>query len=79
MSGDRIFVINLARSKERLATMSAALEAQGLTFERVDAVDGAVLDDSVVQAVAPPELIQKTYHRPLSKSGRYRSFCSASP
>ena len=68
MSRDRIFVINLARSKARLAAMAAALEKQGLSFERVDAVDGATLEDSVVASVAPPELIRKTYHRPLSKS-----------
>ena len=68
MPNYRILVINLARSAERLAVMSAALEALGLDFERVDAVDGATLDDDAVEAAAPAELIRKTYHRPLSRS-----------
>lgn len=41
-----IFVINLARSPERLAHMTATLGAMGLAFERVEAVDGRSLSRS---------------------------------
>ncbi|MGI2031626.1 glycosyltransferase family 25 protein [Rhizobium panacihumi] len=40
----KIFVINLARNPERLERMERLLGAQGLEFERLDAVDGKRLD-----------------------------------
>ena len=36
-----IFVINLARRPDRLARISQDLDALGLAFQRVEAVDGA--------------------------------------
>ena len=68
MSNYRILVINLARSRDRLAAIGAQLENTGLPFERIDAIDGTVLDDETIRRVAPPELIRKTYHRPLSRA-----------
>lgn len=44
----KIFVINLARNPERLQRMESLLGAQGLEFERLDAVDGKKLTDEDV-------------------------------
>jgi glycosyl transferase family 25 len=41
----RVFVINLARRAERMATMARRLDALGVKFERIEAVDGARLSD----------------------------------
>lgn len=40
-----VYVINLERSKERLARMTQVLTAAGINFERIVAVDGAEPDD----------------------------------
>lgn len=39
----QVFVINLARSPERMARVGARLEALGVPFERVEAIDDAAL------------------------------------
>lgn len=39
----RLFVINLARRKERMAFMERQFASLGLAFERIDAVDGEML------------------------------------
>jgi glycosyl transferase, family 25 len=44
----KIFVINLARNPERLQRMERLLDAQGLEFERLDAVDGKTLSDEEI-------------------------------
>lgn len=44
----RIFVINLARNPERLARMEKLLAAQGLQFERLEAVDGKTLKEEEI-------------------------------
>ena len=41
-----IFLINLARSTERLANSQRQLAAHGLSFERIDAIDGAMLSQA---------------------------------
>jgi glycosyl transferase family 25 len=41
-----IFVINLDRSPERLKRMSARLSQLGLTYERVPAIDGKMIDNA---------------------------------
>ncbi|ENO91852.1 glycosyl transferase [Thauera sp. 28] len=41
-----VFVVNMARSRDRLERMSALLEDTGLSFERFEAVDGSVEDVS---------------------------------
>ncbi len=44
----RIFVINLARNPERLERMEKLLAAQGLQFERLEAVDGKTLKEEEI-------------------------------
>lgn len=46
-----VFLINLDRSTERLANAAKQIEATGMSFERVSAVDGATLTDEVIQRV----------------------------
>jgi len=45
----KCYVINLDRSKDRLAQGSQTFHEKNLTFERVEAVDGALLDDEHVE------------------------------
>ena len=40
----KVFLVNLARSKERLARVSARLKTLGVAWERLEAVDDAELD-----------------------------------
>jgi glycosyl transferase family 25 len=52
----RIFVINLARSDDRRASMTAQLTEHGIEFELVKAVDGRELDmtdPKVLQSILP--------------------------
>jgi glycosyl transferase family 25 len=42
-----VYLINLDRSPDRLATMRRQLDALGLAFERVAAVDGAAVPDAL--------------------------------
>ncbi len=44
------FVINLARDTERMAVKAARLDALGVAFTRVEAVEGAALSDDVKRA-----------------------------
>lgn len=44
----KIFVINLARNPERLERMQRLLDAKGLAFERLDAVDGKTLSEDEI-------------------------------
>ena len=63
-----VFVINLARSTERLAAITAQLDAIGVAFERIDAIEGKTLSDDAVEQVSPSHVVRKTYHRALSKA-----------
>jgi len=62
-----IFLINLARSKERLTNSTVQFKKQGLDFTRIDAVDGAALKQAEIDAHYCPALNLKNYHYPLSK------------
>ena len=64
----KIFVINLDRSPDRLATMQSQLDAIGAPFERIAAIDGHKLTDATVEEVSPAHVVSKTYHRALSKA-----------
>lgn len=61
-----IFVINLARSTERLANSQRQLAAHGLNFERIDAIDGATLTPAQRAINYSPSLNKQKYHYPLS-------------
>ena len=67
MSNYKVLVINLDRSPDRLAGMKAQLDARGIEFERIEAVDGKNLGDDDVERVAPERIVSKTYHRELSR------------
>ena len=64
----KIYVINLARSPERLDRIKDQLDAIGKPFERIDAIDGRGLSDEYVEQVSPSRIVRKTYHRALSKA-----------
>ena len=49
-----IFLINLDRSAARLRRMTERLEALGLTFERIPAVEGFSLTESEKETLNPP-------------------------
>lgn len=61
-----IFVINLERSPERLANSQRQLAAHGLSFECIDAIDGATLTPAQREINYSPSLNKKKYHYPLS-------------
>jgi len=63
----KVFVINLARSPNRLASVSARLIAMDVPFERIEAVDGNTLSDNIIEQVSPARIVRKTYYRALSK------------
>jgi GR25 family glycosyltransferase involved in LPS biosynthesis len=52
-SANRVFVINLARRPDRLGEISADLARHGLSFERIEAVDGGI------------EALVSPYRRPI--------------
>jgi glycosyl transferase family 25 len=58
-----VYLINLDRSPDRLATMQRRLDALGLTFVRVPAVDGAREPELV--ATVDRELYRRTHGRGL--------------
>ena len=64
----KVFVINLARSPERLAAIASQLDAIGVPFERIDALDGKTLSDDFIEEVSPAQVVGKSYHRALSKA-----------
>ena len=48
------YVINLADNTERMARSAAQLEAQGIPFERIEAVNGWAMSDAEIAAVYDP-------------------------
>ena len=61
-----LFVINLARSTQRLANTQTQLARVSLPFERIDAVDGAQLSTLQKYLHYSPQLNKQQYHYPLS-------------
>ena len=47
--------------------MRSQLDALGMDFERIEAVDGRKLSDDEVERIAPERVVSKTYHRALSR------------
>ena len=46
-----VYVINLDRSSDRLAGISAALRAVGLTIERIPAINASELEPAILEQV----------------------------
>ncbi|MDQ3160639.1 MAG: glycosyltransferase family 25 protein, partial [Pseudomonadota bacterium] len=57
------YLINLDRSPDRLAVMSARLSAAGITFDRVPGIDGMLLSDAQFQA----QTLDNRYYKPLRR------------
>ena len=67
MSNYKVLVINLERSPERLAGIKSQLDALGIGFERIEAVDGKKLSNEEIERAAPARIVSRTYHRTLSR------------
>ena len=63
----KVFVINLARSHERLAQISQQLADVNIPFERIEAVEGNRLSADEIEKVSPAHLVKQNYYRDLSK------------
>lgn len=61
-----VYVMNLDRSTDRLAQISAALRAAGLAFERIPAVDASELEPSIYERVYDAQANRRNYLAPLS-------------
>ena len=61
----KVFLINLAKSTERLKKSSARLAAQNIQFERIPAIDGTKLTNAEIQAHYSSQLNSKQYYRNL--------------
>lgn len=55
----KIYLINLARSPDRLGFMERQLKAMGLAFERIEAVDGKDLTPDRIHELAVPERVEE--------------------
>jgi glycosyl transferase family 25 len=62
-----IWVINLDRSIDRMASVRANLVPHGVAFERIQAVDAAQLSDDGISQIYDTEVNQKKYFSPLKK------------
>lgn len=65
----RAFVINLERSTVRRASIQQQLNAQGIEFEFVKAVDGATLTDEYLAQISNMEELEKRPH--IMRKGMY--------
>jgi glycosyl transferase family 25 len=61
-----VYVINLDRSAERLARISAALQAVGIAFERIPAIDASNLKPADSENAYDAEANRRNYLAPLS-------------
>jgi len=75
----KVYVINLARSKERWDKMAAQLAGVGIPFERIEAVDGMSLSDAEIAECYSPLKNFFCYPRFMSKGeiGCYLSHIKA--
>lgn len=55
----KIYLINLARSPDRLGFMERQLTRMGLAFERIEAVDGKDLTAELISKLAVPERVEE--------------------
>ena len=68
-----IFLINLAKSQDRLSRMQEVFAGQGLAFERIDAVDAASLSDDFVKKIVAPAFSKYARNLTPSEIGCYLS------
>lgn len=66
MPSSSIFVINLARSPNRWARVTAQLANCGLGCIRIEAVDATLLTPEELSAASPPALNRALYHKELT-------------
>ncbi|WP_100657582.1 glycosyltransferase family 25 protein [Alteromonas flava] len=66
MSEIPCFVINLARSKTRMATISLQLTALNIPFQRIEAVDGSALSSTLMNEVYAPNH-PEAYYKSMNK------------
>ena len=73
-----VYVISLARAKERRANMRRQLDALGMRYEIVDAVDGATLKPEEYMNRLRPRQFKMTYGREVIKGeiGCFLSHCA---
>jgi glycosyl transferase family 25 len=74
-----VFVINLDKSKKRMARIAEQLNHLDIPFERVSGVYGAGLTQKQLEIAYDPELNSKTYRRqlPCGEIGCYMSHIKA--
>lgn len=70
----KTFLINLNRSRERLQLAHDQLSQAGLAYERIEAVDGTILDEASIQGLDQTKAI-KTFKHPL-RSGEIGCYLS---
>lgn len=68
MQNYKVLVVNLDRSPDRLAAISAQLEQVDVPFDRITALDGKTLSSDFIDEHSPPEIVSKSYHRKLSRA-----------
>ena len=68
-----IFLINLASSQDRLSRMRDVFAAQGLSFERIDAVDAASLSEDVIRDIVLPAVSKHARNLTPTEIGCYLS------
>lgn len=61
-----VMLINLDRSKKRLAESTGALRELGIEFERIEAVDGASISENDLAAFKAPDY--SAYYKKLSRA-----------
>ena len=61
-----VLVINLCRSKKRMAEINRRLLKVKLAYTRISAIDGSTLSQAQIDRDYSPALNSKTYRRPLS-------------
>ncbi|XP_066250477.1 glycosyltransferase 25 family member [Euwallacea similis] len=76
MMFDKIFMINLKRRSDRRKRMQLCFEELGLMVEIIDAVDGKLLNDSILQHLEFMPDFQDPYHKRPMKLGEIGCFLS---
>ena len=61
----KIYLINLARSTDRLAACARQLDAHDLSYERIDAVNGDDMQSSIISDVY--DFNKSSYHKHMTK------------